>query len=190
MCLSGQRDDRGQRALHERADRDELQALIAREQQLRLVGDRHVDLAGGEQLQRFGRFGGRLGCTSRPTARKSPWAIAEYSAAWSALGKKSSITVNGLARGRRVTSCLVPQAASASAHASRTAPQRERRLREGAPWRWRQRRACGDLVKCLSSGSDAPRRQPALGEREGIEAGDREHEQHDGAGVRAGGLEA
>jgi hypothetical protein len=54
----GQRDDRGQRALDERPDRDQFQAFVAGEQQLGLVGDRHVDLAGGEQLQRFGAFGG------------------------------------------------------------------------------------------------------------------------------------
>ena len=71
---------------------------------------------------------GACGCTSRPTARKSPCEIAEYSAAWSALGKKSSTTVNGLALAAEIVSCLDPQAlrpiseASASA---RTAARRE-----------------------------------------------------------------
>ena len=37
-----ERDDRRQRRLHERADRDELGALGARQQQLGLVGDREV----------------------------------------------------------------------------------------------------------------------------------------------------
>ena len=45
-------DDRRQRLLHERPDRDDLDALRAGEQQLGLVGDRQVGLAGGQQLQR------------------------------------------------------------------------------------------------------------------------------------------
>ena len=65
---------------------------------------------------------GTTGFTSSPTARKSPWAIAAYSGAWSALGNQSSITVNGLAAGAEITSCLAPQAASAQAR--RAPPQR------------------------------------------------------------------
>ena len=74
----GQRDDRGQRPLHERRRSRQVSGLVARDQQFGLVGDRHVDLAGGQQLQRFGGFRrATCGLTSRPTARKSPSAIAE-----------------------------------------------------------------------------------------------------------------
>ena len=61
---------------------------------------------------------GACGCTSRPTARKSPCEIAEYSAAWSALGKKSSTTVNGFAPDAEIVSCLEPQADRPSSDAS------------------------------------------------------------------------
>ena len=57
----GQRDDRCERPLDERGDRDHAQAVVAREQELGLVGDRHVYLARREQLQGFGGVGGRLG---------------------------------------------------------------------------------------------------------------------------------
>jgi hypothetical protein len=61
---------------------------------------------------------GVCGCTFSPTARKSPLSIAEYSAAWSAFGKKSSTTVNGFVARAETTSCLEPQADRARAHAS------------------------------------------------------------------------
>ena len=41
----------------------------------------------------------------------------------------------------------------------------------------------------VSSRSVGPRRQAALGEGKGVEAGDREREQHDRGGVRARGLQ-
>ena len=56
----GEGDDRGERPLHERADGDDFEALVAREQDLGLVRDGGVDAAGGEQLERFGGVGGRL----------------------------------------------------------------------------------------------------------------------------------
>ena len=76
--LAGERDDRGQRALDERSDRDELESFVAREQQLGLVGDRER-----RRVPAASSFSGSEGSagassfTSRPTARKSPWAIAE-----------------------------------------------------------------------------------------------------------------
>ena len=62
------RHDRGQRLLHERADGHELQALVAREQQLGLVGDREVDLAGRQQLERRGGIARRLDLDVEPGA--------------------------------------------------------------------------------------------------------------------------
>ena len=69
---------------------------------------------------------GVTGCTLSPTARKSPWAIAAYSGAWSALGNQSSITVKRFALADAVvTFCAVPQAVSVSApRASRAASRR------------------------------------------------------------------
>ena len=78
---------------------------------------------------------GASGRTSRPTARKSPWAIAEYSAAWSALGKKSSITVNGLAPGALSASCFAPQPASAGGAGEHAAARHRRRRAARAPHR-------------------------------------------------------
>ena len=89
---------------------------------------------------------GASGRTSRPAARKSPWAIAEYSAAWSALGKKSSITVNGLTDEAEITSRFWPQA-------DRTTVQ-DRAMRSAAS-RAPRRGADGRLNGCLLS-IDAP----------------------------------
>ena len=123
---------------------------------------------------------GTIGCTSRPTARKSPCAIAEYSAAWSALGNQSSITVNGFTPGAESTSCLLPHAPSATAHARHAAASRRGR---GA--------RLGQPGQCVSPrGRMLPGGQPALGDGQGVEAGDREHEQHRGRRVRARCLEA
>jgi hypothetical protein len=43
--------------MHESCDRDDLQTLIASQQNLGLIGDRHVHLPRRQQLQRFRRFG-------------------------------------------------------------------------------------------------------------------------------------
>ena len=124
---------------------------------------------------------GTCGRTSRPTARKSPWAIAEYSAAWSALGKKSSITVNGFVfPGPRSRPAWRRTPTDRAQHGSEAAAPRGA---VGRRRRWR-------LVNGVSSRSVRPRRQAALGEGEGVEAGDREHEQHHRGGVGARGLKA
>ena len=70
----GQRDQRGQRLLHERADRDQVVgALVARQQQLRLVGDHDVGAArrAAASAARDGS-GGALMSTSRPARSYSP----------------------------------------------------------------------------------------------------------------------
>ena len=48
----GQRDQRGQRLLDQRRDRDDVEPRVAGEQDLRLVGDREVGAAGGDLLDR------------------------------------------------------------------------------------------------------------------------------------------
>ena len=48
----GQRDDRGERILHDRRDADDAQAEIARPEHLGLVRDGEVDVAGGDLLDR------------------------------------------------------------------------------------------------------------------------------------------
>ena len=58
--LGADRHDRGQRLLDDRRDRHQRLALVAGEQHLGLVGDRDVDLAGREQLQRQRRVGRHL----------------------------------------------------------------------------------------------------------------------------------
>ncbi len=54
----GQRDQRRQRLLDQRADGDEVATLLTRQHHLRLVGDRHVLLSRREQLQRSAGFPG------------------------------------------------------------------------------------------------------------------------------------
>ena len=73
---AAERDDRRQRLLDERADRDELGALRAREQQLGLVGDREVGLARGEQLQRRRRVRRRARLDVELAVLNSPSSIA------------------------------------------------------------------------------------------------------------------
>ena len=58
--LGADRHDRRERPLHDRGDRHQRQALVSREQDLGLVGDRGVDLARGQQLERVGRVGRHL----------------------------------------------------------------------------------------------------------------------------------
>ena len=111
---------------------------------------------------------GAWGCTSRPPARKSPWAIAVYSAAWSAFGKKSSSDREGLGLG-------------GGDHVLLGAA---RRCEHGAG----ERQQNGEDPQRSVSSPLRPRRQTALGERQGIEAGDREGEQHDCRSVCARGL--
>ena len=67
-CRCRERHQRRQRLLHERADRDELRALVAREQQLGLVGDGEVGAAALEQLERRGGVGRRLDLDVEPGA--------------------------------------------------------------------------------------------------------------------------
>ena len=54
----GQRDQRGQRAVDEGRDGDDVEALVAREHDLGLVGDRQVDLSGRDLLDRCRGIGG------------------------------------------------------------------------------------------------------------------------------------
>ena len=54
-----QHDQRVERGRDQRADADERQALIDLDVQLRLVADRDLGLAGGDQLGRIVRIGGR-----------------------------------------------------------------------------------------------------------------------------------
>ena len=56
-----ERDQRGERLLHERADRDHVEPLVAGEHHLGLVGDREVDPARRDLLDRRRRVGGHLG---------------------------------------------------------------------------------------------------------------------------------
>ena len=55
-----QPDQRGQRAVDESADGDHVEALFVGQDDLRLVGDRQVRLAGGDLLDRRRRVGGGL----------------------------------------------------------------------------------------------------------------------------------
>ena len=55
-----QRDQRGERPLHEGGDGGHREPLVAREQDLGLVGDREIGPAGGDLLDRRRRIGGNL----------------------------------------------------------------------------------------------------------------------------------
>ena len=67
----GQRDQRGQRPVDERRDGDHVEALVAGEHHLGLVGDRQVGLPGGDLLDRRRRDRrGRAGATSSPASSK------------------------------------------------------------------------------------------------------------------------
>ena len=172
---AGERDQRRQRLLHQRADGDEVvRALVAGEQQLGLVGDHEVGAAGAQELQRRGGVRRRLDVDVQPGAARTPRRPAR----------------RRCPRGRRW--------GSSRARARRSSRRcRRRRRRARSSRRSRRRRgssssaasASGRLMVLLGGGSGRPVHDAPLEQREQAVQGDGEREQQEGGGERAGGLE-
>jgi hypothetical protein len=94
------RDDRGQRLLDERPDGDELAPLLAGQQQLRLIGDRQVDLAGRQELQRGRRVRRRLDLDVEAGAPELAGALGRVDPRMVGVGEVVEHQPHGLHRGR------------------------------------------------------------------------------------------
>ena len=166
----GQRDDRRQRPLDERRDRDQFQAFVAGEQQLGLVGDRHIDLAGRQQLQRFGGFGGDHRLDFKPRGAEVAGGQSGVERRVVGVGEPVEHHREGLgsSRGDRV---LLGAAGGQGKGAGDGEHSGESDLQRRSPLDW------------LAHGA---RRRSTQGK--GVEAGDREREQHDRGRVGARGL--
>jgi hypothetical protein len=94
------RHDRGQRLLDECAHGHELQALVARQQQLGLVGDGEVDLARGQQLERRGGIARRLDLDVEPGAAEGAAALGRVDPRVVGVGEVVEHQPQALLRGR------------------------------------------------------------------------------------------
>ena len=174
--LGADRHDRRERPLHDRGDRHQRQALVAGEQHLGLVGDRGVDLARGQQLERVGRVGRHLDV--HVEARLGEVALGERLVDPDVVGVREPVEHQRelLRAARRPRHRLLLLAASGGGKASSAAASADdEQSGERAPH-------AGTLL----AGAVGPRQREPLGERQQREQRDREQRQdhHRGDGAR------